>query len=404
MRKNIFLWALYDFANSFIYITFFLYFSQWVVVDKNISDIWFNLCFVASSILLFLTAPFVGIKLDERWKNISGLRTTTLAIIFFYIFTAYFAQNNSVILALIFFTIGQYFFALSFSFYTPLINTFSSSENRGRISGIGFVGNFIGNIAGLLLAMPFAIGKINLFGGLSRVETIIPAIVAFFIFSMPMLIFFQEPQHKALDLCPKKFHIRKATSIFQDHNILMFMISFILFNGAILTVINNSPIILEKVWSIGDNIKTYAVMMVIITSVMGSFIFGRLADRFGGRITLISILISWIILLPVMAIMFSLYYFVFLVIVGGLLIGGALTVSRAVMANLVTDKNQNLGFSYFNIIERASVIIGSLIWGAISSGLFNLDSMRYQLALAMMVIIILAGLTFLLKMKNTENS
>ncbi|KKU43244.1 MAG: hypothetical protein UX61_C0026G0018 [Parcubacteria group bacterium GW2011_GWA2_46_7] len=102
--------------------------------------------------------------------------------------------------------------------------------------------------------------------------------------------------------------------------------------------------------------------------------------------------------------MFSLYYFVFLVIVGGLLIGGALTVSRAVMANLVTDKNQNLGFSYFNIIERASVIIGSLIWGAISSGLFNLDSMRYQLALAMMVIIILAGLTFLLKMKKTENS
>ena len=39
-RKNIALWTLYDFANSIVVVVFFLYFSQWLVVDKGVSDFW----------------------------------------------------------------------------------------------------------------------------------------------------------------------------------------------------------------------------------------------------------------------------------------------------------------------------------------------------------------------------
>ena len=42
MRKNIFLWALYDFANSIIMIVFLFYFSQWLVVDSGKPDWWYN--------------------------------------------------------------------------------------------------------------------------------------------------------------------------------------------------------------------------------------------------------------------------------------------------------------------------------------------------------------------------
>ena len=35
-KKNIFLWTLYDFANSIVMIVFFLYFSQWLVIEKNV--------------------------------------------------------------------------------------------------------------------------------------------------------------------------------------------------------------------------------------------------------------------------------------------------------------------------------------------------------------------------------
>ena len=44
-KKNVFLWALYDFANSLVSIVFFLYFAQWLVIDQGVADIWFNLTF-----------------------------------------------------------------------------------------------------------------------------------------------------------------------------------------------------------------------------------------------------------------------------------------------------------------------------------------------------------------------
>lgn len=402
MRRNIFLWALYDFANSFVYIAFLLYFSQWIVADQNISDLWFNLSFAIASILLLLTAPFVGVKLDEKWKNISCLKITTLAIVFFYSLTAFFAIKDSAATALVFFTVGQFFFALSFAFYTPLINAISTSNNRGVVSGLGLVGNFTGNIAGLLLAAPFASGKINLFGGLDRAETIAPAIMAFIIFSLPLLLFFKEPRVKEKEVSMTKNYLHKAISIFQNRNILIFLVAFALFNGAILTFISNAPIILERVWGIADNAKTYAVMAVIMASAVGSFIFGRLADRFGKKITLIYILTGWIILLLLIAIMLNLYYFILWIITGGLLIGGVMAVSRALMADLTTDKDRNLGFSYFNVIERTSIIIGPIIWGAIVSGLASFGAVRYQIALMAMAALIFTGLIFLIRLKKAE--
>ena len=64
-RKQLVLWALYDFANSFVFITFFLYYSQWLVIDKGVSDFWFNMTFVGSSLLFLLTVPVAGSIADK---------------------------------------------------------------------------------------------------------------------------------------------------------------------------------------------------------------------------------------------------------------------------------------------------------------------------------------------------
>ncbi|MEZ4195600.1 MAG: hypothetical protein R3B53_04410 [Candidatus Paceibacterota bacterium] len=76
-KRNIFLWALYDFANSLVSIVFFLYFAQWIVVGRGTPDIYFNLTFTASAFLLLLTAPIAGLLLDKHYRRIAGLRVTT---------------------------------------------------------------------------------------------------------------------------------------------------------------------------------------------------------------------------------------------------------------------------------------------------------------------------------------
>src|SRR3989344_4083538 len=68
-KKNIFLWTLYDFANSIVVIVFFLYFSQWLVIDKGVPDFWYNAIFAVGSLLLLLTAPILGSIADKTGRQ-----------------------------------------------------------------------------------------------------------------------------------------------------------------------------------------------------------------------------------------------------------------------------------------------------------------------------------------------
>ncbi len=195
--KNIFLWALYDFANSLISIVFFLYFAQWIVIEKGLSDLAFNLTFTVSTIFLICTAPFLGVMLDKKLRRLTGLRWTTLATALLYGACAWFAVSGSAIPALIFFTLGMFAYQLTFTCYTPLINDIATPERRGRISGYGIAANYLGQFVGLLFVLPFSKGAISWFGSSPRVETLFPAVIAFVLVSLPMLIWFKEDHKEA---------------------------------------------------------------------------------------------------------------------------------------------------------------------------------------------------------------
>ena len=193
-KQNIFLWVLYDFANSLVSIVFFLYFAQWIVVDKGVPDIYFNLTFTVSALLLLFTVPITGFLLDKYFRRIAGLRYTTVGTSLLYGACALFALFNMGIPALIFFTLGLYMYLLTFTFYTPLLNDISAPEKRGRISGLGIAANYLGQFAGLLLVLPFSNGSLSLFSSSARAETLLPAVIAFTLLALPMLIWFREPK------------------------------------------------------------------------------------------------------------------------------------------------------------------------------------------------------------------
>ena len=76
---NTAVWILYDFANSILMITFFMYFSQWLVIERGVTDLWFNLLFVFSTILLLIAAPPLAAWADGCGKMLPFLRWSTVA-------------------------------------------------------------------------------------------------------------------------------------------------------------------------------------------------------------------------------------------------------------------------------------------------------------------------------------
>ena len=402
-KKNVFLWALYDFANSLLSIVFFLYFAQWLVIDRGVADIYFNLTFTVSALILLLTAPISGVMLDKFMRRITGLRYTTIATAVFYGACALFAINNNIIGAIITFTLGLYFYLLSFTFYTPLLNDISKSERRGFVSGLGIGANYLGQIVGLLIVLPLSTGGLSFFGANPRAETLLPSVIAFFILSLPMLIFFKEPQRpkEKLMLGTRWKEMLKETKILLlNHSVLMFLLAFFLFNDAILTASNNFSIFLEQVWGVSDTMKTYILLGILITSAIGGALSGLVADCFGHKRTLMFILCGWVIILPAIGLATNFTLFVVFTTIMGLWFGSNWTVSRSVMSYVAPKGKHNLAFAYYGVAERASSLIGPIVWGLIVSNMVSIGSSRYRIAVLAVTGFIILGLIALSKVKD----
>ncbi|TSC74960.1 MAG: MFS transporter, UMF1 family [Parcubacteria group bacterium Gr01-1014_33] len=394
-RRNIFLWTLYDFANSVVSVVFFLYFSQWVVIDRGISDFRFNLTFTTAAVLLLFTAPLTGVLLDKFLRRITGLRYATLFTVIFYGLCALSAVYNRESDALIFFTLGFYSYLLSFTFYTPLINDIAPVERRGRISGFGIAANYLGQLIGLIIALPFSNKTFILFNAAPRAETLLPSVVIFSFLSLPMLLFFREPKRTPGKIslgAELKNTFQESKTLFIFPSVAFFLASYFLFNDAILTVINNFPIAVEQIWGVSDTTKTYIALGIITTSAIGGVFSGMLADRFGHKRTLMWILVGWLFIMPLIALLTNFTLFVISTILLGFWLGANWTVSRSVMSYVAPPGKHNLAFAYFGLAERASSFIGPIVWGLIVSNLVSMGSYRYRIATLAITGFILLGL------------
>jgi len=404
-RKNVFLWVLYDFANSIISIVFFLYFAQWIVVDQGIADIWFNLVFTISAVLLLLTVPTTGALLDKYWRRITGLRYTTMMTVVFYGLCGFLAVAGHGVSALISFGVGWYLYLLSFTFYTPLLNDIALPEKRGRVSGYGVAANYLGQVIGLVLVLPFATGSINIFGGAVRAETLIPSTIVFLLLALPMLVLFKEP-HKEQRLFSLPTEIKQSLintkKLFAISGVSAFLIAYFFFNDAVLTAANNFSIFLEQVWRVPDTTKTYILLGILITSAIGGLMSGRIADKVGHKKTLVFILFGWIFILPLIAWVNSFTLFVIATAFMGLWFGSSWAVSRSLMSHLAPQNSYNLTFGYFGLVERASSLIGPVVWGMIATNLISIGPDRYRIAATVITLFVILGLVSMRRVPNDK--
>jgi len=402
-KRNVFLWLLYDFANSIPSIVFFLYFAQWIVIDRGVPDLYFNLTFTISAVLLLFTVPLTGTLLDKFLRRITGLRYTTVFTTVFYGVCALFAISNNAVGALIFFTLGLYSYLLSFTFYTPLINDISKQEKRGLVSGLGISANYLGQIAGLLIALPLSTGSLSFFGSAPRAETLLPSVIAFFILSLPMLILFREPKRpkEKLRLGSRlKEMINETRLLLSLSSVSLFLLAYFLFNDAILTASNNFPIFVEHVWGVSDTVKTYILLGILITSAIGGALSGLIADKFGHKRTLMFILVGWVIILPFIGLINNFALFVIATTIMGFWFGSSWTVSRSVMSYVAPKGKHNLAFAYFGLAERASSFIGPIVWGLVVTNLVSIGSYRYRIAVLAVTGFIILGIIALSRVKD----
>jgi len=388
-KKNLFYWSLYDFANSFVLINFLLYFSQWLVIDGGLSDFWYNALFAISSILLLLSAPTLAAFTDRNGGRKYFLKLATFGTLIGYSLATLFAYlDQSIFLIALFFLIGQYFYQLSFSFHNPLIEDVADMSHRARASGIGQFANSLGQVMGLVMAIPLSH---------TRLQPLFPSIIVFFVLSLPMLIYFKEQKVKQISLTFKEFKedskgLYKKFTIFCSASIAIpILVSFFFFNDALITVSHNYSIYLERVFGIPDLTKNIILLIVLLMSAIGGLVFGKIADKIGTLRALKYILIGWIILLPVLGLVRTLVALIICSVLLGFFMGGIWTVTRAYLSQTLKKEEIGYGFSFYTIFERFATFVGPLTWGGIIA-VMGTGAYSYRVAVISMTVYIIIGL------------
>jgi UMF1 family MFS transporter len=356
-----------------------------------------------------LTAPVVAQRLDVTGRKLAGVRVTSILMFIFYLSTALVVlfMPSQALLATVFFTLALYFYIMSFVYYVPMINDLSTDANRGWVSGLGMGANYIGQVFGLLVTLPFATGAIKLFDAPGRAQTLIPAIILFAIAALPLLLKYKET---AVERVITKMSIsgeyakvfQTAKAVFSIRNLSLFFIAYFLFSDALLTFSNNFPIFLEKVFSASDSVKTYLTAGILTLSGVGSLIFGKMADKKGTKYTLSIILAFWIVFFPMLAFVPSFTVAVIICLIAGLFFGAAWGVSRAMVSELTPREIEARSFSFYTLAERFATFIGPIMWSVILVATAKSGSASYSYALVGMGALVIIGLVVVRKIKSAR--
>ena len=408
-KKNVFLWTLYDFANSIVSIVFFLYFSQWLVVDKGVADFWYNFIFIIGSVFLILTAPVLAGIADRNGRQQHYLNKITVLSFLCFLgasLTTLFLSDK-VFLAVLFFVLANYLYQFSFVFYNALLRFMAPREKWGMVSGIGQAGNFLGQVSGLLITIPLASGAIYLIGTAGRAQALLPATLLFFLLALPMILFFKLPKQ---DKTSSKINLKEEylsqwqqfKGLVKDRNMKLFLLAYFFFNDAIITISNNFPIYLENVFEVSDKLKSTLLAGLLFTSIFGALFSGFVIDKIGLKKALIFIIGIWVIFIPVLGLNTNFNVFMVLCILLGFLYGAIWTVTRAAMTALTPPDKLNFGFSFYTLAERTSTLIGPLCWGLFTYFFVELGATRYRIAMISMALFVALGLYFVRKVEIKE--
>src|SRR3989344_3550348 len=171
MKKNIRLWYLYDFANSFASIVLIFYYPL-MLAERGASNTWIGVSASIATGVLLLILPYLGAYSDRTGKRIFFIKIVSFLMVPPLFILAFLIQktdilSTSILLILSFFYIlFQVCFQGSYVFYSAMLRSITDTDNNAKVSGIGLGLGQLGNAFALGIIGPI-IGSSLIIIGLS---------------------------------------------------------------------------------------------------------------------------------------------------------------------------------------------------------------------------------------------
>jgi UMF1 family MFS transporter len=389
---------MYDFANNiFAMNVISLYFALWVTVDKGGADILYSLALAVSMTLSAVAAPVVGMLSDALHRKKLFLIVLTVVSV---IFTGCIGFADRLLLGLLFFVIANFGYQVAAAVYNALLPQVAGGDAIGKVSGYGKAFGYGGALVGLFLVRPFVAA-----GGKSA--AFIPTAVLFLLFSLPCFIFVKEKTHsvpfKEAQPGARNFFAMIQTSIGRikgNKDLILFLIATFVVLNAINTIMVFMSVYATKVIGFsGQEINTFLIVSTFV-AILGCFVFGVITDKAGAKRTLCYVIGLWCISLLLASLCRNKAMFWIIGPMAGIALGSTWVTSRALVIDLAPKDMVAQVFGLFGVASYVSAITGPLIWGLVVWKLDFMGLVKYRIALMVMLVFFVIGLTLLRKIPN----
>lgn len=373
-RRERWAWYLYDFGNSayaavVLLAVYSAYFKNSVVGGAEGSRMW-GLAVGIAMLVVALVSPVLGAIADFSATKKGFLAFFTAMSC---VFTAllFFVGPGDIVTGFLFFVLAEIGYRSAQVFYDALLPEIAKPEEVGRISGIGWA---IGSFGGIV-CLAIVLGLIMLVGGneIIRLSFLITA-VFYAVSSIFLFIWLRErvePQH-----LPEKenyfsvafkqlWSTLKAARNFKEY--LKFLLAFLIYNDGIMMTMDFAAIIGATLFGMNQNQLIIFMIIVQVTSVIGAYSFGFIADKYGSKPTLVVSIILMVFTVAAMFFIQTIPVFYMAGAMAGFALTGVQSVSRTLVSQLAPPGQSAEFFGFFSMAGRTSSFIGPAVYGFIAA-------------------------------------
>ena len=411
-KKQIYSWALYDWANSAFATTvmagFFPIFFQeyWSNSDNvSLSTFYLGLGNSIASIIVALLAPILGAIADRGSFKKKFLIFFAFLGIVMTLALGFIAQGMwpIALLVYIFATIG---FSGANIFYDSLLPSISNDNNIDKVSALGFSLGYLGG--GILIIINAAMVNFPSFFGLSSaVEatqySFISVAIWWAIFSIPLLVFVKEEKVNEKESIKDsvKNGIIQFKNTFQDIKklkvVATFLLAYWLYIDGVDTVVRMAAAFASTLeFSTQDII--IALVLIQLVAFVATLIYIRISNYIGLKNGIYLGILGYIVIIICGFFVENVSQFYIVAFLIGCFQGGIQSISRSLYSRIIPENKAAEFYGFYNMLGKFAAVFGPVLMGSVTLILSNkfddeITAARYGL-LSIMILFILGAYVF----------
>jgi len=374
-RREVWAWAMYDFANSgyttvVLTAVFNAYFVSVVAANADWATFAWTAALSVSYLVVMVIGPICGAWADAHAAKKLVLGISTVVCIAGTVALAW-TGAGAVAWAVVFIVISNVAYSMGENIVAAFLPELSRPEALGKVSGWGWSLGYFGGILALAVSLAWVMTAESRGSTSSQAVpgTMIITAAVYALAALPTFLWLKERAQPATVPGARAAFARlmeTARSAGRYRDLLLVFLCGVFYQAGVATVIALAAIYAEQVMGFKTKDTILLVLVVNVTAAIGAFGFGYAQDRIGKVAALRFTIVGWIAMTVVAYFSRTPGMFWVAANLAGLCMGSSQSAGRALVAYLSPEGRSAEFFGLWGVATRLAAILGPLTYGVVT--------------------------------------